>query len=60
MAGGEPATFATEPLEIVMRAHDKRLTFIVAPGMEWSVVLGVTWLKWWNPQVDWKEGTLRF
>lgn len=49
-----------EPLEIAMGGHNERLTFIVAPGMEWSMVLGLTWLKWWNLQVNWKEGTLIF
>lgn len=29
-------------------------------GMEWPLVLGLTWLKRWNPKVNWKEGTLRF
>lgn len=43
--GGEPATFATESLEIAMGAHNKRLIFIMAPGMEWPMVLRLTWLK---------------
>lgn len=54
VAGGIPATFTTEPMDLTMGHHSKTLTFIVVPGMEWSLVLGLTWLKKWNPQVDWR------
>lgn len=43
-----------------MGSHDKMLTFIVAPRMEWPLVLGLTWLRKWNPIVNWKRGSIRF
>lgn len=42
-----------------MGSHSEILIFIVLFRMEWPLVLGPTWLKLWNPQVDWKKGTLR-
>lgn len=44
IAGGVLATFATEPLELAMESHSQTITLIVAPDMEWPLVLGLTWL----------------
>lgn len=60
VVGGIPAMFVTEPLEMQMGAHSETLSFIVAPGMERPLVLGLAWLKRWNPQVDWRKGLLKF
>lgn len=54
------ALFTIEHLELTMKDHSKTLTFVVAPGMEWPLVLGLTWLKKWNPWVDCREGLLKF
>lgn len=47
-----------EPLELAIGNHFKTIAFIV--GMEWRLVLGLSWLKKWNPWVDWTKGTLMF
>lgn len=52
IAGGVPATLATEPLGMSKGSHSETPTFIVAPGMEWSLVPGLAWLK--------KMGHLKF
>lgn len=43
-----------------MGSHTKTLAFIMVPGMEWPLVLGLTWLKKWNPLIDKREGQLKF
>lgn len=43
-----------------MGSHTETLTFIMAPGMEWPLILGLTWLKKWNPLIDWRERRLKF
>lgn len=40
-----PTSFATEPLELTLGSHSETLSFIVAPGMEWPLILVLTWLK---------------
>lgn len=59
IAGGIPATLAITPIRLTMGSHSKSLTFTVAPGMEWPLILGLAWLKKWNPWVDWRTGHLR-
>lgn len=48
-AGGIPASFVTKPLGLTIGSHSEILAFIVAPGMEWSLVLVLAWIKKWNP-----------
>lgn len=58
--GGIPATFATESIRMQMGAHSEVMSFIIAPGMERLLVLGLVWLKKWNPYVNWRKGLLKF
>lgn len=38
------AMFVTESMEMGIGAHTETLSFIVAPGMEQPLVLGLAWL----------------
>lgn len=60
VAGAILANFATKSLNLLMGSHSKTLVFIMTPGIEWPLVLGLTWLKKRNPIVDWREGCLKF
>ncbi|XP_058041925.1 uncharacterized protein LOC131199783 [Ahaetulla prasina] len=60
VAGGGPAHFVTEPIEMIIGDHREILNFIVAPGMDQPLLLGLSWLRKWNPHINWRTGVLRF
>lgn len=60
VAGGAPATFVTEPVVMRMGAHTETLSFIVTPGMEGPLILGMAWLLKWKPYVNWRKQILKF
>lgn len=60
VAGGIPATFTTVSLEMTMGSQSETLSFTVTPGMNRLLILGLNWLKKWNPRVDWRKGLLKF
>lgn len=47
---GIPATFSTKYFGMTMGVNS--VTFTVAPGIERPFILGLGWLKKWNPKVD--------
>lgn len=49
ITGGVPATCLTEPVELKAGSHTETIRFIAAPGMKEAIVLGLAWLKKWNP-----------
>lgn len=49
-------TFVIKPIEMRIGAHTEILSFIVAPGMEKHLVLGLAWLRKWKPYVNWRRG----
>lgn len=51
--------FVTKPIEMRMGAHTKILSFIVAPGMERPLVLGLVWLLKRNPYINWRRRMLK-
>lgn len=48
----EDPTFITKPVEMRMGAQVESLNFIVDPGMERPLVLGLSWLLKWNFYVN--------
>ena len=40
--------------------YEDRLSFVVLPLSGYDVILGMTWLKQYNPQIDWRSGTATF
>lgn len=59
MSGGDPAKFITERLELQTGDHVETLKFVVAPGMERPLILGLPWLQKWNPRINWRTGVVR-
>lgn len=41
---GAQMTFVTEPVEMKMGSHKETLSFIVVPGMDRPIVVGLAWL----------------
>uniref|UniRef100_A0A146SAR5 Gypsy retrotransposon integrase-like protein 1 n=1 Tax=Fundulus heteroclitus TaxID=8078 RepID=A0A146SAR5_FUNHE len=47
----------TEPLELQMGGnHVEKLTFMVINSPQVPIILGATWLRKHNPQIDWRRG----
>ena len=44
----------TVEVEIFFRGHKERTSIDVIGGQKWSVILGMTWLRRHNPEIDWK------
>ena len=40
--------------------YEDRLSLVVLPLSGYDVILGMTWLKQYNPQIDWRSGTATF
>lgn len=59
VGGGIPATFVADPIAMQMGAHIETLGFIVAPGMEKPLVIGLVLLWKKSPYVNWKRGLLK-
>lgn len=58
IAGGVSATFLTEQVELKIGTHTKNICFFVVPGMTETMMLGLAWLKKWNPSIDWERNWL--
>jgi len=49
-----------EPIEnivevnIYYQRHRERTEIDMIGGQKWSVILGIPWLAWYNPEIDWK------
>ncbi|KAG8124643.1 hypothetical protein E2320_019976 [Naja naja] len=59
VAGGIPAIFITEAVELQIGAHTKTLSFKVAPGLERLLVLGLVWVLKQYHYVNWRKGLLK-
>lgn len=55
LAGGGPTS---KPVEMRMGPHKETINFIIAPGMDHPMVLGLAWLEKWNPSIDWRKNIL--
>jgi len=44
----------TVEMEIFFRGHKERTSIDMIEGQKWSVILGMSWLRCHNPEIDWK------
>jgi len=44
----------TVEVNIYYQGHRERTEINVIEGQKWSVILGIPWLAWYNPKIDWK------
>ena len=49
----------TVEVEIFFKGHKKRTSIDVIRGQKWSVILGMPWLRYHNPEIDWKTGEVK-
>ena len=48
------------PLPMIIQNHMENINFDVTPLGEYDIVLGIPWLQYHNPTIDWKTGNLQF
>ena len=46
-------------VEIFFKGHKERTSIDVIGGQKWSVILGMPWLGFHNPEIDWKTGEVK-
>jgi len=49
----------TVEVEIFFKGHKERMSIDVIGGQKWSVILGMPWLGYHNPEIDWKIGEIK-
>nr|XP_051690906.1 retrotransposon-like protein 1 [Oryctolagus cuniculus] len=60
LTGDEPIWLHTEPLVCIHQNHQESIAFDVLPSPDFSVVLGVRWLRVHAPDIDWIRGRCTF
>ncbi|XP_068393965.1 retrotransposon-like protein 1 [Eschrichtius robustus] len=60
LVGHEPVWLYTEPLVCIHQNHQESLEFDIIPSPNFSVILGVNWLRVHAPEVDWVKGRCTF
>jgi hypothetical protein len=48
------------PLPMIIQDHVENINFNVTPLGEYDIVLGIPWLQYYNPTIDWTTGNLQF
>jgi hypothetical protein len=48
-----PVTHETKPLDVTIGSHTNKVVFNVISSLRNLVVIGLSWLVLYNPQVDW-------
>ena len=48
------------PLPMAIQDHTENINFDVTPLGEYDIVLGIPWLQYHNPTIDWKTESLQF
>jgi hypothetical protein len=46
------------PLSMTIQDHTENINFDVTPLGEYDIVLGIPWLQYHNPTIDWKTESL--
>ena len=46
-------------VEIFFKGHKEQTSIDVIGGQKWSVILGMPWLRCYNPEIDWKTGEVK-
>ena len=49
----------TVEVEIFFKGHKERMSIDVMGGQKWSVILGMPWLRYHNPKIDWRTGEVK-
>ena len=49
----------TVEVEIFFKGHKEQMSIDVIGGQKWSVILGMPWLRRYNPEIDWKTGEVK-
>ena len=49
----------TVEVEIFFKGHKERTSIDMIGGQKWSVILGMPWLGYHNPEIDWKIGEIK-
>ena len=49
----------TVEVEIFFKGHKEQTSIDVIGGQKWSVILGMPWLRRYNPEIDWKTGEVK-
>jgi len=44
----------TVEVEIFFKRHKKRTLIDMIEGQKWRVILGISWLACYNPEIDWR------
>ncbi|XP_057344124.1 retrotransposon-like protein 1 isoform X2 [Manis pentadactyla] len=60
LIGNEPVWLYTEPLVCIHQNHQESIEFDIVPSPNFSVILGVNWLRVHSPEVDWIQGRCTF
>jgi len=49
----------TVEVEIFFKGHKERMSIDVMGGQKWRVILGMSWLRHHNPEIDWRTGEVK-
>ncbi|XP_038401670.1 retrotransposon-like protein 1 [Canis lupus familiaris] len=60
LIGNEPVWLYTEPLVCIHQNHQESIEFDIVPSPNFSVILGIKWLRIHTPEVDWVRGRCTF
>ena len=50
----------TKPIWLVIGSHKEKLVFNVFPSLSCPMIIGMPWLEFHNPEIDWTLRTLHF
>lgn len=45
----------TKPVRMRTVPNKEVINFIMGPGMDRPMILGLTWLENWNPSINWRK-----
>nr|ACF47571.3 retrotransposon-like 1 [Sus scrofa] len=60
LIGNEPVWLYTEALVCIHQNHQETIEFDIVPSPNFSVILGINWLRVHAPEVDWVKGRCTF
>ena len=49
----------TVEVNIYYKGHRERTEIDVIGGQKWTVILGMPWLAYYNPEIDWRTGEVK-
>jgi len=49
----------TVEVNIYYQGHRERTEIDVIEGQKWSIILGMSWLAYYNPEIDWRMGEIK-